>query len=51
MVSESTKDRIIECDIRIKALEDLKSRCNNPDGVQMLIDGVKKKKQELLNSK
>lgn len=48
MVSENTKDRIIECDARIKALEDLKTRCNNPDGIQMLIDDMKARKEKLI---
>lgn len=51
VTQDSIADKLIECDIRIKALEDLKSRCNNPEGVQMLIDDVKARKNKLLNSK
>lgn len=48
---DTVKDKIIEVDLRISALEKLKANSNNSEGFDTLIKDLKKKKEYLLKLK
>lgn len=51
MVKDTVKDKIVEIDLKIKALEKIKAKSDNKIGFDLLIADLNKKKDDLLNLK
>lgn len=51
MVKDNVQDKIIEIDLRIKALQDLKQKSDNVQGFNTLIANLELKKSNLLKTR
>lgn len=51
LTREDIPNKIIEVDLKISALEKIKADSNNPEGFDVLIEDLKKRKANLLKLK